>query len=218
MYPCSQHLYDLMSILTTSPARLEAFSDGVIAVIITIMVLELKVPHGDGLAGLREVLPTLAVYALSFAFTGIYWINHHHLVHRTKESDQTILYANLSFLFSLSLLPFFTSYLIDKKMDSFSVALYGTSMVFTGFTFLLLRLSIGGRLRKDGDLQEDDQAAVVKHWISLGLYCIAIPLAFYHSYWALGIVALVTVIWIYPTAHVPQKSQDLSSPRFPNRT
>jgi uncharacterized membrane protein len=92
-----------------SPARLEAFSDGVIAVIITIMVLELKVPHQDGLAGLYAVLPTLAVYLLSFTFTGIYWINHHHLVHRTDEADSLILYANLAFLFTLSLLPFCTS-------------------------------------------------------------------------------------------------------------
>src|ERR1700748_2350248 len=123
---------------TFSPARLEAFSDGVIAVIITIMVLELKVPHEMGLAGLRAVLPTLGIYAISFTFTGIYWINHHHLVHRTEEADQVILYANLGFLFCLSLLPFFTSYLLEKKMDSFSVALYVSSMIVTGFSFLLL--------------------------------------------------------------------------------
>ncbi|WP_433967034.1 TMEM175 family protein [Tunturiibacter gelidiferens] len=98
-----------------TPARLEAFSDGVIAVIITIMVLELKVPHQEGVAGLYTVLPTLAVYAISFAFTGIYWINHHHLVHRTEEADELVLYANLFFLFWLSLLPFFTSYVLEKN-------------------------------------------------------------------------------------------------------
>ena len=123
---------DTMAKAHPSPARLEAFSDGVIAVIITIMVLELKVPLESGLAGFTSVFPTLGVYALSFSFTGVYWVNHHHLVHRTDEADERILYANLFFLFWLSLLPFFTNYVLDKKMDSFSVGLYVVSMILTG--------------------------------------------------------------------------------------
>ena len=186
--------------LITSPARLEAFSDGVIAVIITIMVLELKVPHDSGLAGILSVLPTLAVYALSFTFVGVYWINHHHLVHRTEESDQAILYANLVFLFCLSLTPFFTAYVLEKHTDSFSVALYAISMVVTGFSFLLLRLAIGWRLRHSGTRDIEDAAAERKHWISLGVYLIAIPLAFYHPRAALGIIACVMAIWVYPNA------------------
>jgi uncharacterized membrane protein len=204
--------------LTSSPARLEAFSDGVIAVIITIMVLEIHVPHQTGLAGLLPVLPTLAVYALSFAFTAIYWINHHHLVNRTKETDQAILYANLFFLFCLSLLPFFTSYLLEMKLDSFSVALYATSMVVTGFSFLLLRLSIVWRLRRNGSLEQEDQAAVYKNWTSLALYVIAIPLAFYHPNWALGIIALVTLVWIYPTAKIHHSHDAANSPHLDNQT
>ena len=102
-----------------TPSRLESFSDGVIAVIITIMVLEFKVPAPDGMAGLRTILPTLAVYLLSFAFTAIYWVNHHHLVHRLKRVEPLILYANLTFLFCLSLLPFFTSYLLQKHISCF---------------------------------------------------------------------------------------------------
>jgi uncharacterized membrane protein len=201
--------------LISSPARLESFSDGVIAVIITIMVLELKVPHQDCLAGLIAVLPTLGVYALSFTFTGIYWINHHHLVHRTDEADQSILYANLAFLFCLSLLPFFTSYLIDKKIDSFSVALYAISMVVTGFSFLLLRLAIGTRLRRSGALEPEDKAAEIKHLMSLAMCGIAALLAFYRPYWALAIIALVTLVWIYPTVHVhnqPEPSQRQNHP------
>jgi TMEM175 potassium channel family protein len=197
-----------MSKHTSSPARLEAFSDGVIAVIITIMVLELKVPQQGGLAGLRAVLPTLAVYLLSFTLTGIYWINHHHLVHRTREADQRILYANLGFLFCLSLIPFFTSYLLDKKIDSFSVALYCTSMIVTGTSFLLLRLSISRRLRLAGELDQEDVATQRKHWMSLGLYLIAGPLAFYHPYLALGVVAMVTVVWIVPTARVEPSEEE----------
>jgi len=190
-----------------TPARLEAFSDGVIAVIITIMVLELKVPHQDGLEGLLSVLPTLCLYLISFAFVGIYWINHHQLVHRTEEVDQLVLYANLAFLFCLSLLPFFTSYVLDKKMDSFSVALYITSMVVTGFSFLSLRLAISRRLRHAGRLEAEDKAVERKNWLSLFVYLIAIPIAFQHPHISLGLTAFVTIIWITPTAGIKRHEE-----------
>ena len=122
--------------------RLEAFSDGVLAVIITIMVLELKVPHENGITGLVSIAPTLFVYFLSFSFTAIYWVNHHQLIHRVEQCDHRVLYANLAYLFAASLLPFFTAYVIEKGSDSFSVALYAASMIFTGFCFFLLRISI----------------------------------------------------------------------------
>jgi uncharacterized membrane protein len=185
-----------------SPARLEAFSDGVIAVIITIMVLDLKVPHNVGLAAFVAVLPTLAVYLLSFAFTGVYWVNHHHLVCRTDQANERILYANLFFLFCLSLLPFFTAYVLDHKMDSFSVCIYVISMMLTGASFLLLRLSIGHHLRQTGQLQHEDADAERKHWISLLLYFVAIGLSFHHPLFALSIVALISIFWIVPTARI----------------
>ena len=191
----------------STPARLEAFSDGVIAVIITIMVLELKVPHQDGLAALRAVLPTLCLYFISFAFVGIYWINHHHLVHRTEEADELILYANLGFLFCLSLLPFFTSYVLEKKMDPYSVAIYIASMIVTGFSFLMLRLAIGRRLRHAGRFEAEDKAVERKNWLSLFVYVIAIPLAFQHPRLSLGLVAFVTVIWITPTAGIKPREE-----------
>jgi uncharacterized membrane protein len=191
----------------STPARLEAFSDGVIAVIITIMVLELKVPHQDGLAGLRAVLPTLSLYLISFAFVGVYWINHHHLIHRTEEADERILYANLGFLFCLSLLPFFTSYVLEKNMDSFSVAIYVASMILTGLSFLLLRLAIGRRLRHAGKLEAEDTAVQRKNYLSLFVYLVAIPLAFQHPHLALGLVAFVTVIWITPTAGIKLREE-----------
>jgi uncharacterized membrane protein len=180
--------------------RLEAFSDGVLAVIITIMVLELKVPHADGPQGLWSVAPILFIYLLSFTFTGIYWINHHHLVHRIEQCDHRVLYANFGFLFSASLLPFFTSYVIEKHSDAFSVALYAGSMIFSAFTFLLLRLAVQRLLVQSGELQVVDVATARKHYISLGLYLAAIPLAHFHSHVALGLLTLVTVIWIIPTA------------------
>jgi uncharacterized membrane protein len=196
-----------MAAPTSSTTRLEAFSDGVIAVIITIMVLELKVPHQDGIAALRAVLPTLCLYLISFAFVGIYWINHHHLVHRTEEADELILYANLGFLFCLSLLPFFTSYVLEKKMDPYSVAIYIASMIVTGFSFLMLRLAIGRRLRHAGKFEAEDKAVERKNWLSLFVYVIAIPLAFQHPRLSLGLVAFVTVIWITPTAGIKPREE-----------
>ncbi len=187
-----------------SPSRMEAFSDGVIAVIITIMVLEFKVPKADGLAGFRTLLPTLAVYVLSFSFTGIYWINHHHLVDRLKRVDALILWANLSLLFSLSLLPFFTSYMIDKHLDSFSVALYICSLLFSGLTFGLLQKSIDRHLRRSGHpyepaellLQSGEQR---KSLVSVAMYLLALPLAFFRPWLALLDAAFVTLLWILPT-------------------
>jgi len=187
---------------TFPPARLEAFSDGVIAVIITIMVLELKVPHADGLPGLREVLPTVGVYALSFFFVGIYWVNHHLLVHRIREASPRVLWANLVWLFCLSLLPFFTAYVHDKHMDSFSVALYAASLLLTGFGFMLLRMTINARRHAEGSFEHLDFAVQLKHWGSVGTYALCIPLAWYHPRLALCIIGLITVVWVVPTLGV----------------
>lgn len=192
----------------SSTSRLEAFSDGVIAVIITIMVLELKVPAQRGAAGLLAILPTLVVYFISFSFTAIYWINHHHLVDRIEQTDQRVLYANLGFLFCLSLLPFFTSYVLEKESDSFSIALYAASMVVTGFSFLLLRLAIERRMRVAGTFHPVDAAVQRKHLVSLGLYGLAMPLAYFHPSLALGDIALVTLIWIVPTAGAKAREDD----------
>jgi uncharacterized membrane protein len=187
-----------------TPARLEAFSDGVIAVIITIMVLELHV--------LREVLPTLLIYALSFAWTGIYWINHRHLIARSERIDTRILYANLIFLFCLSLLPFFTSFLLAKHLDSDSVALYAASNTITGFSFMLLRLAITRRLRLDAALTPQDTATQRKHWLSLAIYLPAIPLAYRYPRIALGVIAVVTLVWIIPTVGVEPCDEDRRDP------
>ena len=188
-----------------STDRLQAFSDGVIAVIITIMVLELKVPHESGMESLRAILPILLVYLLSFAFTGVYWINHHHLVDRIERADHLILYSNLLFLFCLSLIPFFTSYLLENKIDSFAVSLYAVSMLVTGFAFLLLRISIHRSLRRAGELRREDTAERGKHLTSLALYLTAIPLAWIYPQLALAIVGLVTVVWIVPDMAVLRK-------------
>jgi uncharacterized membrane protein len=152
----------------------------------------------DGAAGLYAVFPVLLIYLLSFAFTGIYWINHQHLVKRIEVADAFTLYMNLFFLFCLSLLPFFTSYLLEKKTDSFAVFLYAVSMIVTGFSFLLLRLAVHRNLRYFGNLQKEDTRARAKHLASLCAYLLAAPLAYFHAQIAPGIIALVTVAWIIP--------------------
>jgi uncharacterized membrane protein len=187
---------------TFSPSRLEAFSDGVIAVIITIMVLDLKIPHQDGILGLRTVAPTLGVYALSFTFVAIYWVNHHLLIHRLREASPRILWANLIWLFCLSLLPFFTSYVLDKREDNFSVAFYAGSLLMIAMTFMLLRLAVGSRQRAERTFQHTDAALQFKHWGSLAVYLLAIPLAYLSPLLSLIVIAAVTAMWIIPTLGV----------------
>jgi uncharacterized membrane protein len=191
-----------------SPSRLEAFSDGIIAVIITIMVLEFKVPRGPGLAGFVTILPTLAVYALSFTFIGIYWINHHHMVDRLRRVDTLILWMNLLFLFCISLLPFFTNYMVEKHLDPFSIALYAASLFVDGLGFTVLGSAIIRHLKLADKAYEAHEAAEQaaeqtaiqwKGMVSVAMYLVAIPLAFWQRYLAITVVALVTLIWIVPT-------------------
>ena len=187
---------------TFPPSRLESFSDGVIAVIITIMVLELHVPHEGGMAGFNSIAPILGVYALSFAFVGIYWVNHHLLVHGIRQASPRVLWGNLIFLFLLSLLPFFTAYVQEKHRDSFSVALYAASLVLTGLGFMLLRRTINDRRRVEGTMVHIDRAVEVKHWGSVAAYLGCIALAFWWPQVALGIIGLNTLVWVIPTLGV----------------
>ena len=182
---------------------MEAFSDGVIAVIITIMVLELKAPDANGMAGLRSIVPTLAVYLLSFAFTGIYWINHHHLIDRLKHIDHLVLWANLGFLFCLSLLPFFTNYMMVKHLDSFSVAIYSASLLVSGISFTFLQKAVTRHLRHaqadDAEELERQAAELRKAHISLTMYLLAVGLAYVRPALSLIDSALVTIMWIIPS-------------------
>ncbi len=195
---------------------MEAFSDGVIAVIITIMVLEFKVPREAGIRGFVTILPNLAVYALSFTFTGVYWINHHHIIDRLKRVDALILWMNLLFLFSLSLLPFFTSYMVEKHLDSFSVAVYSASLLATGVCFTFLGQSIVSHLRRRKEVYVSQEAEALaaeqlaelrKGMLSVLMYAASIPLAYWHPLVALSVVAFVTLIWIVPTFLVKPHSR-----------
>src|SRR5580704_4232543 len=123
-------------------ARLEAFSDGVFAIIITIMVLEIKVPHGDDWAAMEPLIPVLISYVLSFAFVGIYWVNHHHLLHTTNKVNGSILWANIHLLFWLSLVPVATDWMGDTHFASHPVAVYALLLLITGIAFTILQVQI----------------------------------------------------------------------------
>jgi uncharacterized membrane protein len=175
-----------------SPARLEAFSDGIIAVIITIMVLELKVPAPDGMAGLRAVLPTVFLYLLTFVQIGIYWVNHHYLVDEVETVSHGILWANLMFLFSLSLFPFATDWIGVKGLSSFTAALYAAISIFPGLGFMAL----WAQIRKQSAAPA--HASWSKQITSVSLYLAAIPAAYYRPAASMVLIAIVAVLWLLP--------------------
>jgi len=175
-----------------SPARLEAISDGVIAVIITIMVLELKVPASDGMAGLRAVLPTIFLYLLTFVQIGIYWVNHHYLVDETETVTHGILWANLMFLFFLSLFPFATDWIGVKGLSSFTTALYAAVSIFPGLGYMALWAQIRAQSAAPAHASWGKQIA------SVLLYLAAIPVAYLRPAASLTLIAIVAVLWLFP--------------------
>lgn len=184
-----------------SKNRLEAFSDGVLAIIITIMVLELKVPHGADFAALRPLLPLCFCYVLSFVFVGIYWNNHHHMFHATQHVNGSILWANLHLLFWLSLIPFTTGWMGENHFAAASLALYGVVLLMAALAYTLLQRAIILKHGQDSLLAE----AVgndLKGKLSLLLYAIAIPSAFLSSWIAGGLYVLVAVMWLLPDRRI----------------
>jgi len=177
--------------------RLEAFSDGVIAIIITIMVLELKVPHSDQPAALVPLLPVLLSYALSFLNLGIYWSNHHHLMQAVRSVNGAVLWANLHLLFWLSLFPFATAWAGENHFATWPVVLYGAilSLAATAY-YVLVRVL----LRHHGAESTIAKAIGddVKGRMSIGVYLAAIPLAFVSSHAAYGLYMMVALIWLVP--------------------
>jgi uncharacterized membrane protein len=184
-----------------SKNRLEAFSDGVIAIIITIMVLELKVPHGATLAALAPVLPVLLSYVLSFVFVAIYWNNHHHLMHAAQFVDGRVLWANVHLLFWLSLVPFVTAWMGENHFAAWPVAIYGVVMLLAGLAYTLLVLALIARNGADSLLAR----AIGRDYkgkVSLGLYAVAVPLALWNRWLAFGIYVVVAVIWFLPDRRI----------------
>ncbi len=184
--------------------RLEAFSDGVIAIIITIMVLELKVPEGADLHALKTLLPTLSCYILSFVFVGIYWNNHHHLLHVVKHISAGIMWANLNLLFWLSLVPFATDWMGENHFQKFPVAVYALLLDLCGIAFTILQIAIEKCHKNNMVLIEILQKQKGKGIGTLFIYTAAIPLAFVNSVISCILFVLVAVIWFIPDKKIEQ--------------
>ena len=181
--------------------RLEAFSDGVIAVIITIMVLELKSPHGAGLAALAPLTPALLSYVLSFVYIGIYWNNHHHMLHAAQHIDGRVLWANLHLLFWLSLVPFTTSWVGEHPTAAIPAAIYGVVFLMAGVAYLLLQQALVRRNGPDSLLARAI-GRDLKGKLSTLLYASAILLAFVRAWIADAIYVLVALIWFIPDRRI----------------
>ncbi len=184
-----------------SKARLEAFSDGVLAIIITIMVLELKAPHGSDLMALRPLLPIFLSYLLSFALVGIYWNNHHHLLHAAKHVTAGIMWANLHLLFWLSLVPFVTAWFGETHGGAWPTALYGVIFLMAGFAYNLLQTAILSHHPADAPIAVAFRGNI-KGKLSLGAYLLAIPLAFVRQWLAYGLYVFVALMWIVPDRRI----------------
>ena len=182
--------------------RLEAFSDGVIAVIITIMVLELKVPHGEDFAALQPLLPVLLSYVLSFIYIGIYWNNHHHLLHTVKHVTGGVLWANLHLLFWLSLFPFVTGFMGENHFAPLPAALYGGVLMMAGIAYWILTRVI---IHEDGtnSLLAKAVGNDVKGKLSVVLYAAAILCALFVNRWvAEAIYIFVALMWLVPDRRI----------------
>lgn len=188
--------------------RLEAFSDGVLAIIITIMVLELKVPHGDSLSALQPLLPAFLSYVLSFVYVGIYWNNHHHMMSICKRVTGGVLWANLHLLFWLSLLPFATGWMGENHFGPLPSAVYGGVLLMAAIAYSILTWTI---IREEGpeSLLHKAVGRDVKGNLSAVLYAVAIPLSFYVPFAAQAIYVFVALMWLVPDRRIervlPQK-------------
>ena len=186
---------------TMTKGRLEAFSDGVLAIIITIMVLELKVPHGVELDALKTLLPVFLSYVLSFVYIGIYWNNHHHMLHTIKQVNGAILWANLNLLFWLSLVPFVTGWMGENNFAPLPTALYGGILLMAAVSYWVLQYTIIQAQGNDSVLAKAI-GRDIKGKSSIALYIVAILLAFQWAAIAGSIYVLVGLIWLVPDRRI----------------
>ncbi|MCW5774729.1 MAG: DUF1211 domain-containing protein [Rhodospirillaceae bacterium] len=181
--------------------RLAAFSDGVIAIIITIMVLELKVPHGESWSDLAKLAPVFLSYVLSFVYIAIYWNNHHHLLHTCEKVSGALLWANMHLLFWLSLIPFATGWMGENHFATLPTALYGLSLLMPALAYFLLQKAITRTQGRESTLARA-LGRDLKGKVSPVLYLAAIGLAFVHPWIACAIYALVALMWLIPDPRI----------------
>jgi len=206
--------YFLMFVLDISDkmnkSRLEAFSDGVFAIIITIMVLELKVPQGTSLAVMQPLLPVFLCYILSFLFIAIYWGNHHHLMHTVKKINAAIIWSNMHLLFWLSLVPFATGWMGVNNFDRITVAVYGGLLIMNGVAYTMLSKAIKRTHTEETELTIAVEKSNVKGLISLVLYGASIPIAlFVHPALSAGLFAVVSIMWIIPSRDIEKALENM---------
>jgi uncharacterized membrane protein len=190
-----------------SKGRLEAFSDGVLAIIITIMVLEMKVPYGADLVALRSLIPVFLSYVLSFVFIGIYWNNHHHLLQAVRYVNGPILWANLHLLFWLSLTPFVTGWMGENHFAAWPVALYGVVLLLAGVAYFILTRALIAYHGRDSTLA-NALGRDFKGKVSLVFYGVAIPLSFVNPWIACALYVLVAVMWLIPDRRIERALAD----------
>lgn len=181
--------------------RIEAFSDGVIAILITIMVLEMKVPHGESMAALQPLLPVFLSYVLSFVYVGIYWNNHHHMLHTCETVTGAVLWANLHLLFWLSLIPFATGWMGENHIAAAPVALYGVILLMAAIAYFILQQLIIASQGKNSLLKKaigKDR----KGKISIVIYASAIPLAFWQREVSIALYVLAALLWLIPDRRI----------------
>jgi uncharacterized membrane protein len=190
-----------------SKSRLEAFSDGVIAILITIMVFELKAPEGTDFAALMTVVPSLLTFALSFLYLGIYWNNHHHMLQVTHRINGAVLWANLHLLFWLSLFPFVTTWLNRSELSRLPVALYGGVLLFAAIAYTILQLTI---IKAEGHESKLKQAlgSDIKGKISLAAYATGILIAWKYPIAAVVVYTAVAFMWFIPDKRIEQVSEN----------
>jgi uncharacterized membrane protein len=186
--------------------RLEAFSDGVLAIIITIMVLELRAPHETSIMALRPLLPVLLSYLLSFVYIGIYWNNHHHMLHAAQRVNGGIMWANLHLLFWLSLVPFATGWMGENHFAAVPTALYGTILFMAAMAYWILQRAI--MTEHGNDLLTKAVGIDLKGKLSPVLYALAILAAFFYSWISQVIYVAVALIWLVPDRRIEQVMQD----------
>jgi uncharacterized membrane protein len=184
-----------------SKGRLEAFSDGVIAIIITIMVLELKAPHAVDPAALRPLIPVFLSYVLSYVHVGIYWNNHHHLLQAVRHVNGTILWSNLHLLFWLSLIPFVTAWMGDNHFARLPVALYGVVLLLSAVAYTILVRALVAHHPSDSALATAI-GSDFKGMASLALYAAAIPLAFVSAWLSCALYVTVAIVWLVPDRRI----------------
>jgi len=181
--------------------RLEAFTDGVVAIIITIMVLEMKVPHGTDVAALYESVPVFLAYVLSYINVGIFWNNHHHMMHATAHVDGRVLWANLFLLFWLSLIPFVIRWIDDAGLVALPVAAYGVVLFMAAVSYTLLQLAIVARNGRSSALAVA-LGSDIKGKLSLAIYAASIPLAFAQPWISIALYVFVALIWLVPDRRI----------------